>query len=378
MFIGTLFPALGFFNAYSFRYSFVNDHHQYLASLGMIALVSAGVASWSGRWRLGQQTITPWLCLALLAILATLTWRQSRMYRDSDTLWLTTIHRNPQCWMALGNFGHDLLQRGQVDEAIPHLQKALALNPEFDFGQADLGTGLLQKGQVDEAIPHLQKALALEPKLALVHANLGTALLQKGQVDEAIARFQQALAIQPDLYLAHNSLGNALLQKGRVDEALDHFQAALKLRPDFAEAHNNLGNALLRKGQVKEAIAQYQAAIETQPANAFLRSNLAWVLATCPEPAIRNGARAVELAQAAERLSGGQHALVLGTLAAAYAEVGRFTEAVAKAQRALELATAQADTAQVEAFRARLALYQAGSPFRDTGLLPQGKTVPRN
>jgi tetratricopeptide (TPR) repeat protein len=192
-------------------------------------------------------------------------------------------------------------------------------------------------------------------------------------VDAAIAHFQKGLELQPNLAGAHNNFANALLRKGRADEAITHFQRALSLQPDLAEAHNNLANVLLQKGRLEEAVAHYQAAVAALPENPYLLGNLAWVLATCPEASVRNGARAVELALQAERLSGGKDPSILGTLAAAYAEAGRFSEAVATAQRALELATAQANTAQVETLRARISLYQAGSPFRDTGLSPRGK-----
>ena len=158
-----------------------------------------------------------------------------------------------------------------------------------------------------------------------------------------------------------------------MDEAVAHFERALALQPNLGEAHNGLASALLQAGRVREAVAQYQAAVAAAPENPYLLNNLAWALATCPEASIRDGARAVELAQQAERLSGGKDPWILGTLAAAYAEAGRFSEAVAAAQRALELATARADTKQAEDLRARISLYQAGSPYRDPGLSPRGK-----
>jgi Flp pilus assembly protein TadD len=231
-------------------------------------------------------------------------------------------------------------------------------------------------GQATNAIAHFQKALALRPDYADAHNSLGDALAQLGQVDEAVAHFRRALEIQPNLGGAHNNLANALLRKGQVDEAIAHFQRALSIQPNFAAAHNNLGNALLQKGRPEEAIAQYEAAVAALPGHPYLLSNLAWVLATYPEAPVRNGARAVELAQQAERLSGGKDPSILGTLAAAYAEAGRFAEAVAVAQRALDLAIAQANTQQAEALRARLGLYRKGSPFRDGDLLPKAKATP--
>ena len=213
--------------------------------------------------------------------------------------------------------------------------------------------------------------MSLAPRLAEAHLNLANLLLQQQRADDAIAHFQAALEIQPGLAGAHNNLANALLGKGRVDEAIAHFERALKLQPGLAEAHNNLANAYLQKGRVAEAVPHYQAALEAVPNHPYLLNNLAWVLATCPDATIRDGARAVTLAQQAERISGGKDPALLGTLAAAWAEAGRFAEAVATAQRALELAAAQTNNTQVESLRGRLKLYQTGAPFRDTELTPR-------
>ena len=264
-----------------------------------------------------------------------------------------------------------LSQQGRTDDAIAHFQRALAIQPGFAPAHNGLGNALVQKGQGDEALTHYQRALDLEPRLAEAHLNLASLLLQRKEPDQAIAHFEAALEIQPNLAAAHNNLANALLGKGRTDDAIVHFQQALKLEPNLAEAHNNLANAFLQKGQVAEAVTHYQAALAAVPNHPYLLNNLAWVLAACPEASIRDGARAVQLAQQAERISAGKDPVLLGTLAAAYAEAGRFAEAVATAQRALELATAQTNTAQVEALRGRLKLYEAGSPFRDTELAPR-------
>jgi tetratricopeptide (TPR) repeat protein len=182
-----------------------------------------------------------------------------------------------------------------------------------------------------------------------------------------VAHFRRALELRPDLVEACYELADALDENGQVDEAIALLQRAVQIAPRFAAAQNNLGNALLRKGRVEEALAHYQAAIEAQPSNAYLFNNLAWALATCPQASARNGARAVELAQQAERLSGSKDARILVTLAAAYAEAGRFAEAVKAAERALELSIAQSNSAYAELLREHIRLYQSGSPFRDTG-----------
>ncbi len=270
---------------------------------------------------------------------------------------------NPDYAKARVNLGNALLQKGNVDEAIVHYQKALLINPDYAEAHVNLGYALLQKGDVDGAIAHYQKALQIEPNHAKAHVNLGNALLQKGNLDEAIVHFQKALQINPGNAVAHVNLGYALLQKGNLDEAIVHYQKALQINPDYAKAHNNLGNALLQKGKEDEAIAHYQMALQINPDDAEIQNNLARVLATCPQASLRDGNKAVELAQRANQLTGGGNPAVLGTLAAAFAEAGRFPEAVATAQRALQMAETQSNPALADALRSQLKLYQAGVPF---------------
>ncbi|MGD0745856.1 MAG: tetratricopeptide repeat protein, partial [Verrucomicrobiota bacterium] len=239
----------------------------------------------------------------------------------------------------------------------------LACTTDNWMGHNNLGTALRQKGNVDEAIAQFQKALEIKPDFALAHYNLGNALAQKGNVDEAIIQYQEALQINPDDADAHNNLGLALLKKGNVDEAIAHYQKALQIKPDYGLVHFNLGSALLKKGNMDEAIAQFQKALQINPDYAEARNDLAWVLATCPQASLRNGNQAVALAQRANQLTGGGNPVVLGTLAAAYAEAGRFPDAVATAQRALQLAGTQTNPALADALRSQLKYYQAGMPF---------------
>jgi tetratricopeptide (TPR) repeat protein len=431
-FVGTLFPALGFFNVYPFRFSFVADHFQYLAGLGPLTLAAAGISAVPGLFRNRKPFLEPMMCAVLLLVLGTLTWKQCGMYANDETLWQKTLRLNPNCWLAHHNLGFDLLQKeGRVDEAIAHFEKALEIDPatastQFNLGDAfrekgqmdeaithyrkalqikpdyaeahnGLGNALLQKGSLDEAITHYRKALQIKPDIAEAHYNLGNALLQKGsvdeaifhyrkafqikpdfaeacnnlgtalrqerRVDEAITHFQQALQIKPGFAEAHYNLGNALLQVGRVDEAITHFQRALQIKPDNANAQNNLGNALWKKGSMSEAIAHFQIALQLNPADPSVQNNLAWLLAACPKASLRDGNKAVELARQANKLTGGENPLILHTLAAAFAEAGRFSEAMETAQRALRLAEAQSYTGLAGQLRSEMNLYQAGKPI---------------
>ncbi len=261
------------------------------------------------------------------------------------------------------NLGAVLYGRGQVDEAIAHFQKALEIRPNDVEANNSLGTALFQNGRVDEGLVHLQKTLEIQPGNIVARVNLGSVFLQRGRVDEAIAQFQKALELQPNDPEAHNNLGSALFQKGRMDEAIAQFQKALEYQPNYSEAHYNLGYVLVQKGQRHDAITHFQKALELEPNNPNIHNQLVWLLATCPDASIRNGPKAIQLAQQADRLVGGQSPLILRTLAAAYAENEQFPEAVASAQRALQLATAQNDVALVSDLKMQLGFYQARLPF---------------
>jgi len=277
----------------------------------------------------------------------------------------------PESAIFHNELGNALLQKGHVDKAIIQYQKALEIKPDFAEVHNNLGYSLLQMGRMDEAIIQFQKALEIKPDLVDAHNNLGFCLLQKGRMDEAIIQYQEALALQPKSANFHNGLGNALLQKGHMDEAVIQYQKALEIQPDFTDAHNNLGyayeslgNAFRRKGMAAEAMAYYQKAIELQPQFIPAQISLAWMLATWPEPSVRNGGRAVALAEQADRFSRDKDPLILRTLAAAYAEAGRFPEAVLTAKQALALAVTQSNTGLANELQTEIGLYQTNSPCR--------------
>jgi protein O-mannosyl-transferase len=419
-FVISLFPVLGFFSVYFFRYSFVSDHFQYLASMGPLALAGAGVAILAGRfgkrpsdWASrtdpvqfsdGTMAATGWKSFlgaaaigGLLLTLGILTWRQGAIYHDLVTLYTATLAKNPGCWMAHYNLGIAFYDQGQTDQALSHYRQAIALRPNYAEAHYNLGRLLVEKGEFSDAITHYEKALAINPADAGAHNNLGATFFQIGRVDDAIAQYQKALEIQPDYAEARCNLANALLSKGdmdgainhylaglallpdqadaqynlasallrrgRTDEAITHFKKTLELSPESADAHVNLGSALLAKGRVQEAITQYRDALRTAPENVAAQTNLAWLLATASDPSLRNGPEAAAFAEAANRLSEGRQAIILRILAAAYAECGRFAEASETAQRALQMATDEENIVLANALRKEIALYQSGSPY---------------
>jgi protein O-mannosyl-transferase len=353
-FAGTLFPALGFINVFPFRYSFVADHFQYLASVGLIVLGAAGL-----------NRLPRFIPGMLLALLALLTWRQVGIYRGLDTLWGDTLEKNPGSWMAQNNFAMVLERKGKEEEAIAHYQRALELDPNKFEIHNNLGYALLVSGRINESFPHLRKALEINPNYATTYYNLGNALLQTGLVDEAIVHLQKAVEMDPTYVPAHSDLGYALLQKGRVDESFARLQRALEIDPNYKAAHFNLANTLLQMRRVDEGLSHLQRVLTIDPGDTEAQKNMAWVLATWPEAHIRDGAKAVELAEGANRLTGGRNPIIGVTLAAAYAETGRFPDAIKAAEAALQLATDSGNMALAEGIRGHIELYRSEQPFRD-------------
>lgn len=421
-YVVSLFPVLGFFTVFFFRYSFVSDHFQYLASMGPLALAGAGIATLLGRFsetpaefvfhpdavaRTGSTiagsrqrlVLGCGLCGIVLVSLGFLTWRQTMEYHNLFALYTATLQKNPGCWMAhynLGivlseqgeaeqaighyrravdlrpdyaeahyNLGRLLVEQGQVDEAIAHYEKAAAINPADAEAQNNLGVTLFGIGRADDAIAHYQKALEIQPDYAEASCNLASALIAKGDFDGAIARYTACLAAMPDREEARYNLASALLRKGRIDEAIIQYQKVLQVHPDSADAHANLGSAWLAKRRVRDAMTEYTKALQIAPENLAALSNLAWLLATSADPSVRNGSEAVRLAERADSASSrsDQHPTVLRILAAAYAEAGQFAEAKETARQALKAANVQGNTNLADALQGELALYDLGLPY---------------
>jgi tetratricopeptide (TPR) repeat protein len=327
-YLGMLTPMIGIVSAGAAEQA---DRYTYLPQIGIYLAVTWLVAEWRVRWlhhgplRVALGSLMAGVVLALMVC----AWKQTAHWQDSRTLWTHT----------------------------------LACTTNNSMANLEFGNALQQEGNADEAIAHFQSALQIEPGLMPAHNNLGYALLQKGRVDEAIAHFQKALQISPNNADICINLGNALLLKGRVDNSITQYQKALQIKPDSAGANYNLGNALLQKGREDEAIAHFQKALELKPADPTTQNRLAWLLATCPEASLRDGDKAVQLAQRANELAGGKNPAVLRTLAAAFAEAGRFDDARRTAQKAIESAQAAGRQDVAAQLNVDLKRYEAGLPL---------------
>ena len=264
-FVATLSPLLGFIMLYTFRYSFVADHYQYLASIGPLALVAAGITRAFDLLGKKRRFLQGAFSGALLGSLGLLTWSQCGMYADSDTLWWTTLSRNPKSWMAHNNIAINLARNGRMQEAIAHFNNAFELDPGHGDAHYNLANALRRLGRVDEALAHYEKALEINPRNVLAHYNLGAMFAQNGRVDEALAHYEKALEINPRYVEAQYNLANALLRLGRVDEAIAHYNKALEIDPNDVAAHHNLSGALVRAGRLDEALAHYNKTLQLNP-----------------------------------------------------------------------------------------------------------------
>jgi tetratricopeptide (TPR) repeat protein len=363
-FVALLFPVLGFFDVYFFRYSFVGDHFQYLASIGPLALAAAGVAT--GWRRLGGDALgrsllagdldrrragttshrlqagsSHWLRCAGTGLvvlgLGALTWRQSRVYASNESLWRDTLAHNDGAAMAWLNLGDTLAKQGRHQEAIGCFTRATQIKPTDPDGWNDLGCELILAGSPVAAIPKLEHALALKPGFAAVHNNLGNALRAIGRSAEAIEHYRRAIALKPDYGESHNNLGAELAETGRPAEAVPHFEAALRINPRHAEAHDNFGNALRQLGRFSAAVAEHEAALRLRPDLPSALSNLGLALAASGRfaAAITRYERALQLQPA--------NAAVRANLARALAASGRAEEGFRQLEEAVRLEPASAE-----------------------------------
>lgn len=295
LFIGTLFPALGFINVYPFLYSYVADHFQYLSSLAFFAAAAAGLMA--AQTRFGAALARSAAALLLL-ILGTLTWKQGAVYKDVYSLYESVLAGNPDCWMARNNLGIALLDDGRLDDAAFQFGEALKTRPQMAEAHNNLGNALTKLRRFPEAREHLEQALRIMPRYPEAHNNFGVLALAEEKNQEAVEHFDAALKLSPRYSVAHRNRGYALAKLGRLGEAIPSFETALRCDPEFAEAHLNLAIALMLTGRFPESVPHFEKALELDPNNASAHN----------------------------------------TYGRALAEVGRFDEAIGQYDRALKIA----------------------------------------
>lgn len=326
-YIALLLPVLGFVNIFFMRYALVADHWQYPATIVLAAAVGAAFAMVARRW---LPAAAVWAAgLVLLLLLSDLTWPQAGIYIDADTFLKTCIARNPDAWLAENNLGSAFGQRGDFDSAIGHFRRAVELNPEYS-----------------EA-----------------HSNLAVALVHSGQIDLALAEFDLALKFKPTARGVDYSIALLLANRGDLDSAIEHLHRQLQTEPNFGPARELLAQVVSDRQRLANFLEHARQQLNRQPNNVALLDSVASVLATNPNASFRDGREAVRLAERASKIMDSRDPRTLDTLAAAYAEAGRFSDAVLVANAAVRLATSQADE---DRFRAHLSLFQNREPLHQS------------
>lgn len=261
-FAGTLFPALGFFDIYPMRYSYVADHFQYLASLGLLALTGP-LYKWMHQ-RTGDHTFL-WIGGAILASLGYLTWMQCGVYKNLETLWSDTLRKNPRAGMAHVNLGNLLAQRGEIQKAHQHYKAALAVDPRDDYAHYNAGVAYYQQGNIDSAVLHYLEALRIRPDYVEAHFNLGKALEAEGELEDAMESYEEVLKINPHLPDPRISLALLLVATGKTQEAEAHYRTVLAAAPDHPLALFNYATLLITLNRQAEAAVLLRRLVQLNP-----------------------------------------------------------------------------------------------------------------
>ncbi len=320
----TLFPVLGFFDSQFLTAWQVSDHLQYLPLIAPVALAAGVLATWF------SPKAFRYVASALLLTLTVLCYQRAQVFASPETLFRDTIAKNPDAWKAQNDLGVIFAARTNYVQAVHHFASSLQSNPNNHEAHSNLGRTLALQGKFQEAEPHFKAALQLAPMDSETHKIFAAALDQQGRLPEALHHLQMASRLKPDLR-THLDLAAMLSQTGDPSQAVTQYRQALLLNADCVEALNNL----------------------------------AWLLATTGDEKLRNGAEAVRHAERASHLPAPKDLCVMGTLAAAYAEAGRFPEAIVTAETAVEqeVTTGQHDFADIN--RQLLRFYRVGKPWHE-------------
>ena len=322
-FLINLAPCPGFLPRPNMGYAWTMDHFLYLPIIGVIGLLIAGLDVMAKQMTPPLRTAGAILGVAVLALLAWQSHGYAGLYVNQKTLWTYTLQHNPAAWPAYNNLGNVWLAEGQLDQARPMFEQALALRPDDPEAHNNLGIVLKRTGHLHEAMNQYQLALASDPDYAEAHNNLGNVLLVTGHVEEARDHYERALKINPDFPNAHHNLGKALEKLGQMPAAMAEYEEALKLDPTLADAHYDLGLALLQAGQGPEAIAQLSEAVKLKPTVADMHNNF--------------GVALFQAGRVNEAIDEFQHAIQLApNMADAHANLGTALSAANRLPEALE------------------------------------------
>lgn len=261
---------------------------------------------------------------------------------------------------ALNRRGQLYADASRDAEALRDFEDAVRANPERWRALHNRGVLLAQAGKFARAFDDFNRTIQLQPEFAKAYSNRAALFEVAGQLPKALEDFKRASELDPKLAVAHRGQGRARHLLGQLAEAVRHYDVAVRLAPNDTSAVASRAAVLTDLGRYREAAAGYENAIKLDPKSSYALGGSAWLLATCPDESVRNPALAIERAQAAIELTGGNEAASFDTLAAAQANAGDFSAAVNSIRRAVDLAPTQ----EREIYQDRLLTYQNAKPYR--------------
>jgi Flp pilus assembly protein TadD len=358
-FLGTLVPAIGFVQV---GLQAMADRYTYVPATGIFIILVWGAAELAV---MRPKAKIPLGALALMALTGCIakTVMQEDYWQSPERLFRHSLEVTTDNPVMEYNLGFALQEQGKEKEAIVAYENSLGLNPNQNPAHNNLGMCLAKIGKDTEACAHYREALRLNPSIWATHLDYGLALRAMGDTAGALAEFSESIRLEPENSQPHFSLGVLLLSLGRLTEAEQELAKATQLNPSDAAAHTQLASALDSLGKTRAAVGEYRSALRLAPDSTVALNDLAWTLASNPDASIRNGADAVRLAAHACELTHYQTPILIGTLAAAYAEAGNFKEAVAFAAKARDLALANGQNEVAARNEELLQLYRAGKAF---------------
>lgn len=358
-YLALLLPVLGFVDIAFMKYAVVADHWQYPATIVICAAFAAGwtkcAEAFGGRWLAGVGGIS------LLAGLMVLTCFQSRVYASPDAFYQTILAQNPKSSFGENNYGVVLADRGDIDAAALHYQQALKIDPDQAEANSNLAQILLGRGVIAGALAHVHRALEIYPNYADAHCILGAALAKQGDFDAAVMQFNRSLKLNPELRWANFNLAQVYASRGEFDIAIPYLQRELEIEPGFPPAQQMLDSVRANRAQLANGLHDLLQEIDRQPNDPKKLRVAAWILATNPNASIRDGRKAVVMAERAWKISGDDDLPTLDTLAAAYAERGDFSDAILAEERAVRFAD---DRATAEECRRHIESFKQSKPWR--------------
>jgi len=360
-YLGTLVPVLGLLQA---GVQATADRYSYIPSIGLLIVIGWGVGDLAAKWQ-HHRPILGMLGSAVLISCMAATRLQLPCWKDGEALSLRAVTVMPGNFVAWDILAAYHLERGRLDETRLECEKALRANPGDGFAHHNLGEVLMAQKKPEQAADQFRLTIKCLPNEVGPRLELGNILLAQRKPEEAAVQFQDALRLKPNSETIHFSLAKALAQRGSVEDARQELIECLRIKPDDAEPHALLAALLNGQGKTAEAIPHYQQVVRLRPNSIDGLNNLAWVLATDTQTDLRDGPEAVRLATRACELTHYEMPLLIGTLAAAYAEAGRFDEAVAAAQKAHDLAMASGKTGIAAKNLELLKLYNSHIPFHE-------------